>query len=79
MDKLAIYEHLDTMNECCHNKNNENFKPWTFNSRSSKNYCYRHTYTVETSYSYADTRNEDKLCDSCKYLLTKLPTLSSDK
>lgn len=72
--KLAVYEHLNTMNECCHHKESGYFRPWVFSTGSSKKFCYQRRFSYEDLYSCGD-RYEEKTCDSCKYLKVKLSEL----
>lgn len=74
--KLAVYEHLNMMNECCHHKESGNVAPWVFSTHASKDFCYKQKHTRETQYSYEETYFEKKLCDSCKYLKGKLIDLN---
>ena len=67
--KLDIYEHLDTMNECCHHKGK---RTWTFLTRETQNHC--HETCIETQSSHSELVK--KLCPSCTYNMKKLSVLN---
>ena len=60
--KLAVYEHLNTMNECCHYKETGHAVSWLFSTQPSRKFCYKQRRTRETQYSYEETYFEEKIC-----------------
>ena len=53
--KLNIYEQLELMNACCHNKGKPEFEHWSFH-RETKKYCHviyenAHSYSSPTTKS----------------------------
>lgn len=75
--KLAIYENLDMMNSCCHNKNKQFFTVWSFDNCRTKKYC--HEQTVDTSGDYTSSwYHNDKTCDSCLCFKKKLDELFAE-
>ena len=69
--KLEIYEQLDAMNECCHNKG-KGADPWSFQTRETKKHC-KETF-VETEYSYSSPVRTT--CPACEFGVKKLAILN---
>lgn len=75
--KLNVFEHIETMNECCHHKGKTDVVPWSFGTRLTKKFCYQTKESVPDQYRHEPAiYTVDRICPSCAYLLKKLSELN---